>query len=112
MDLTGQLSNLSAALEKLLALPLPRFSDRPRQASPRRAPIFRQRPYEVIRDAIVQELATEAAGLRLLEIRRRVEDRLGEPIASARFRDYVNDQSRGTNPLLERLGYGNYRLRS
>ena len=47
-----------------------------------------------------------------MEIRRRVEDRLGEPVASARFKDYVNDQSKGGNPLLERLGYGMYRLRS
>jgi hypothetical protein len=27
MDLTGQLSNLSAVLEKLLALPLPRLTE-------------------------------------------------------------------------------------
>lgn len=47
-----------------------------------------------------------------MELRRRVEDRLGEPVASARFKDYVNDQSKGVSPFLERLGYGIYRLRS
>jgi hypothetical protein len=99
-------------MEKLLALPLPRFSDRIGQASPRQAPIFRQRTFELVRDAIVHELATEESGLRLVEIRRRVEVRLGEPVASARFKDYVNDQAKGANPLLERLGYGMYRLRS
>lgn len=112
MDLTGQLSNLSAALVKVLELPSPRCSDRTRQASSRQIPIFRQRRYEVIRDAVVNELASEVSGLRLLEIRRRVEDRLGEPVPSARFKDYVNNQSKGANPLFERLGYGMYRLRS
>jgi hypothetical protein len=112
MDLTGQLSNLSSALEKLLVLPLPRFSDRGRPDNPRQSAIFRRRGYEVIRDAIVHELATEESGLRLMEIRRRVEARLGEPVASARFRDYVNYQSKSANPWLERLGYGMYRLRS
>ena len=112
MDLTGQLSNLSAALVRLLALPFPQFSDRTCQASSRQVPIFRRRGYELIRDAIVNELAMEDSGLRLKEIRHRVEDRLGEPVASARFKDYVNDQSKGANPLLERLGYGMYRLRS
>lgn len=87
------------------------MSDQTREARPRQAGVRRRR-YEAIRDAIVNELALEDAGLRLMEIRRRVEDRLGKPVASARFKDYVNDQSRGTNPLLERLGYGVYRLRS
>lgn len=58
------------------------------------------------------ELASEDSGLRLMEIRRRVENRLGESVASARFKDYVNDLSKGAKPLLERLGYGMYRLRS
>ena len=111
MDLTGQLSNLPAGLEKLFELPLPRPSD----ARPHRReglhPIFQQRTYERIRDALVKELPTESAGLRLMEIRRRVEERLGEPVEQKRFRDYVNDQSRGTNPLVERLGWGTYRLR-
>ncbi len=47
-----------------------------------------------------------------MEIRRRVEERLGEAVDRDRFKDYVNDQSRGADPLLERLGYGMYRLRS
>jgi len=47
-----------------------------------------------------------------MEIRQRVERRLGEPVTPKRFKDYVNDQSRGTRPLLERVGYGGYRLRS
>ena len=61
---------------------------------------------------IIQELAAEDSGLRLLEIRRRVEARLGEPVAPKRFKGYVNDQSRGAKPLLESMGYGRYRLRS
>lgn len=56
-------------------------------------------------------MADEGAGLRLMEIRQRVERRLDEPVAPKRFKDYVNDQSRGTRPLLERMGYGRYRLR-
>ena len=111
MDLTGQLSNLSAVLEKLLALPLVRSSDRPRIENQRENPIFRQRPYELVRDAVVHELTAAGSELRLMEIRRRVEGRLGGPVDCNRFRDYVNDQSKGANPLLERLGYGMYRLR-
>ena len=66
----------------------------------------------MVRGAIIEELASEEPGLRLMEIRRRVEHRLGESIDAARFRDYVNYQSRSANPWLERLGYGRYRLRS
>ena len=109
MDLTGQLSNLSAALVNVLALPLRQRSDRTCKATCRQ-PILPQRRYEVLRDAVVSELTGEDYGLRLREIRRRVEARLGEPVACARFKDYVNDQSKGANPLLERLGYGMYRL--
>ena len=112
MDLTGQLSNLSAAVARLLAVPLPPFSHRAREVRSRHVEIFRQRRYEAIRDAIVNELATEDSGLRLMEIRRRVEDRLGEPVVPGRFKDYVNEQSKGANAWLERLGYGMYRLRS
>jgi hypothetical protein len=48
----------------------------------------------------------------LIEIRRRVDNRLGKPVPPARFKDYVNEQSKGANPVLERLGYGMYRLRA
>ncbi len=48
----------------------------------------------------------------MAEIRRRVENRLGSPVAHDRFRDYVNSQSKGENPLLKRLGWGMYRLHS
>jgi hypothetical protein len=65
-----------------------------------------------MRKAIVSELAAEASGLRLMEIRCRVEAQLGEALAPARFRDYVNYHSKGTNGFLERLAYGTYRLRS
>ena len=111
MDLTGQLSNLSASLERLFALPLVGTSVRAADDGYPQLPIFRQRSYELVRDALVLELAAEDAGLRMMEIRRRVEDRLGKPVAYRRFRDYVNSQSKGTSPLLERLGYGTYRLR-
>ena len=50
--------------------------------------------------------------LRLMEIRARMEARLGQSLSTNRFKDYVNDQTRGRNPLLERLGYGRYGLRS
>jgi len=95
LELTGQLSNLSDALVRLFALPLPRLSGRTCQASSRRAPTFRRRRHEAIRDAIVTELTAADAGLRLKEIRSRVENRLGESVAPARFRDYVNAQSKG-----------------
>ena len=49
--------------------------------------------------------------MRLMEMRRRVEQRLGGPVDSKRFKDYVNDQSKGADPLLERIGWGTYRLR-
>jgi len=110
MDLTGQLSNLSTPLERLLVHCRYLLSARSCDEGPRQRPVFRQRRYEVIRDALVHELLTESSGLRLMEIRRRVENRLGEPLDNHRFRDYVNDQSKGTNPLLERLGWGIYRL--
>ncbi len=47
-----------------------------------------------------------------MEIHRRVEERLRKHVDRDRFKDYVNDQSKGPEPLLERLGYGMYRLRS
>src|SRR5207245_1716875 len=94
MDLTGQLHNLSARLQSLLELPLPQASGRPRDDVGRpQSPIFRRRHYELIRHAVVEELAAEGSGLRLMEIRRRVEKRIGEPIGPTRFKDYVNDQS-------------------
>ena len=113
VDLTGQLHNLPTKLHTLLELTPVQLSDRPRDDVGRQqSPIFRRRQYERIRRAVVQELAAEGSGLRLMEIRRRVENRLGEPVTPIRFKDYINDQSRGANPLLERLGYGMYRLRS
>jgi len=111
VDLTGQLSNLSALLEKLLSTPLVRSSSRAHVAGGRRGPVFRQRRYELVRDALLAELAAEGGELRLKELRRRVESRLGEPVEYGRFRDFVNYQSKGAAPLLERLGYGTYRLR-
>lgn len=111
MDLTGQLSNLSTAVERLLAYTSPRPSDPVMRDDPSRVPIFRARVYEQIRDALVLELAEEEYGLRLREIRRRVEARLGRPVDADRFKDYVNGQSKAANPLVERLGYGMYRLR-
>jgi len=111
-DLTGQLHNLSTRLRDLLELPIVQPSGRSYDAvGSRHAPIFRQRRYELIRDAVIQELAVEGSGLRLMEIRRRVEDRLGEAIPPTRFKNYVNELSRGAKPLVERLGYGVYRLR-
>ncbi len=113
MDLPGQLANLPLKLQSLLELPLVRPSGRPRDDDVRgQSPFFRRRRYELIRDALVEELAAEDSGLRLVEIRRRVEERLGGPVDPTRFKDYVNEQSKGANPLLERLGYGTYSLRS
>ena len=111
MDLTGQLSNLPALVESLLATPVVRAGGRVRIREERRAPILRQHRYELIRDALVRELGDHGAELRLMDLRERVELRLGESVDRRRFRDYVNDQSRGASPLLERLGYGTYRLR-
>jgi hypothetical protein len=77
-----------------------------------RSPVFRQRRYELVLDALLAELAAEGGELRLKEIRRRVERRLGEPVDCVRFKDFVNDQSKSAAPLLERSGYGTYRLRT
>jgi hypothetical protein len=112
MDLTGQLSNLSTAVETVLLLN--RTTHRESVVSDHRTPrpSFRQRPYELVRDALVQELTADGSGLRLMEIRLRVEDHLGGPVDQKRFKDYVNDQSRGADALLERLAWGTYRLRS
>jgi hypothetical protein len=82
------------------------------QDDSRVTPIFRQRRYERIRDALVEELTLEAGELRLMELRRRVEDRLGEPVDPIRFRYFVSYQSKSVSSLLERLGYGLCRLRS
>ncbi len=60
--------------------------------------------------SIVDVLAEEGSDLRLREIHRRVEDRLGEELPKNRFKDYVNDQAKGSGAVLERLGYGRYRL--
>jgi hypothetical protein len=57
-------------------------------------------------------LAEAGSELRLFELRRRVEEPLDRKPPRTRFKDYVNDQSKGRNPLLERLGYGRYRLRN
>jgi hypothetical protein len=61
---------------------------------------------------VLAELASEGRGLRLIEIHRRVEHRLGEPVGYGRFKDFVNAQSKGADPPLERSGYGRYRLRA
>ena len=111
MDLTGQLSNLSALVEKLFATPLA-MSIRTGSPERRAVPVFRQRRYERIRDAVLIELADGSRELRLIELRERVERRLGEPVDRVRFKDFVNDQTRSANPLLERCGYGVYRLRA
>jgi hypothetical protein len=65
-----------------------------------------------LRSAITEVLAEAGSDLRLSEIHKRVEKQLATTVSRTRFKDYVNDQSRGTHPLLERLGYGRYRLRS
>jgi hypothetical protein len=111
VELTGQLSNLSALLEKLLSTPLVRTSARAQAPGERRGPVFHQRRYELVRDALLAELAADGGELRLKEILRRVEQRLGEPVEYGPFRDFVNYQPKGAAPLLERLGYGMYRLR-
>jgi hypothetical protein len=61
---------------------------------------------------MLAELAAETSGLRLIEIRRRVEHRLKAPVPYDRFKDFVNAHSKGSDPLLERSGYGTYRLRA
>jgi hypothetical protein len=78
VELTGQLSNLSALLEKLLSTPLVRASARAQAPGERRGPVFHQRRYELVRDALLAELAADGGELRLKEILRRVEQRLGE----------------------------------
>jgi hypothetical protein len=70
------------------------------------------REYERVRDAVIRELTPEAAGMRLGEIHRRVEERVGEPVPYRRFQNYVNFQSKAANPMLERLSRGMYRLRA
>jgi hypothetical protein len=67
---------------------------------------------EAVRIALTEVLAEAGSDLRLSAIHERVEQRLGSTLSRTRFKDYVNDQSRGARPLLERLGYGRYRLRS
>src|SRR5579862_2301702 len=110
MDLTGQLSNLPGPLLRLLEMrlrrsPVPQAPDR-LHSSP-----FHRRPYERVRDAISNELVAEPEGLRVSELRRRVEAQLGETIDTKRFKDYLNGQSKAAKPLVERLSYGIYRLR-
>ena len=112
MDLTGQLCNLSTKLRNLLEMPLKKSGSPREYANRPLSQIFPRRRYELIRDALIHEMANEGSDLRLMEIRQRVEGRLGEPIAPKRFKDYVNDQSRGAKPLLERTCHGRYRLRS
>lgn len=111
MDLTGRLSNLPDELLSLLNL---RCEPQQRQAAVHSAPVvlFEKPRALVLRETLVEVLREADGDLRLMELRERMEARLGESLASKRFRDYVNDQTRGRNPLLTRLGYGRYRLRS
>jgi hypothetical protein len=67
--------------------------------------------FVAVRAAILAVLTEEGGELRLGEIQRRVEARLGEAVRPERFKDYVNQQSRGRRAILERLGYGLYRVR-
>jgi hypothetical protein len=106
MDLTGQLCNLPEHVRSLFNLRLERRSGQPHGA----ASVFLTPRFVAVRSAIVSVLAEEAGGLRLRELRQRVEQRLGEDIDAARFKDYVNDQSHGKEAILERLGYGHYKL--
>jgi hypothetical protein len=78
----------------------------PRQPEPRPRDGAR-----VVRKAIVGVLRDEPSGLRLKTLRERVEHQFGEALSKVRFKNYVNELSRGRHPVLERLGYGRYRLR-
>src|SRR4051794_16942892 len=110
MDLTGRLSNLP---DKLLSLLNLRWEAHDGQAAAPSAPaMLLEKPRAlVVREALVEVLREANEVLPLMEIRVRMEARLGESLSAQRFKDYVNDQTRGRNPLLERLGYGRYRLR-
>jgi hypothetical protein len=46
-----------------------------------------------------------------MTLHERVEHLLDAPVPSARFNDFVNDQSRGRKRILKRSGYGRYCLR-
>jgi hypothetical protein len=110
MDLTGQLSNLPESVRSLFNLPLERHPGQPCAGlEPRHRGLLTPR-FVAIRATIIDVLSEEGDELRLMELHRRVEGRFGEAITRARFKDYVNDQSRGENAILERLGYGRYRL--
>jgi hypothetical protein len=109
MDLIGQLHNPSLKLQDCLDLRIERGSarsiHRPRRAAARSNA-------RVVRKALIEILKEDGFfALRLTELKRRVESRIGESVSPARFKDYVNEQSRGRKAILERVGYGQYRLR-
>src|SRR5262245_4094046 len=104
MDLTGQLSNIPEVVRSLSILPLKsRSSHSPR---PRSGSWFLPKRHTIVRAALIHALSTGPAELRLQDLRRRVEIRLGEPVPPVWFKDYVNAQSKGPKSILERLGYG------
>jgi hypothetical protein len=111
MDLTGQLCNLPERVVALFNVRLERRSGQSAFLAESRKPFLAVPRFVAVRSAIVSVLREEAGELRLMEIRRRAEERLGEPLDNRRFKDFVNDQSRGRKSLLERTGYGLYRLR-
>ena len=114
MELNGALSNpfttdkiLLLKVSKLYHTALARvgISPKPPTTTPRSH-------VRAVRRALVEVLAEAGSDLRLFELQRRVEERLDRELPRTRFKDYVNDQSKGRSPLLERLGYGRYRLRT
>jgi hypothetical protein len=114
MELNGALSNplqrdktLLLKVSKLYHTALARVGKSPQP------PTTTARSHvRAVRRALVEVLAEAGSDLRLFELQRRVEERLGRELPRTRFKDYVNDQSKGRSPLLERLGDGRYRLRN
>ena len=80
--------------------------------SPRAPSTAKRNDARAVRAALTEVLSEAVSELRLSAIHERVEQRLGSTLSRTRFKGYVNDQSKGARPLLERLGYGRYRLRS
>jgi hypothetical protein len=97
-------------LERCLGLEIPPSHGRLLVSRPERTRSRRPRA-RAIRKAIIQALEAEGGELQVMLLHARVECLLADPVRVARFRDYVNEQSRGKHAILERAGYGRYRLR-
>lgn len=109
MGLTGALSNQPAS-EKRLRLDLLR-KKLLREAARSPRPAKRARPRSgVVKEAVIEVLASSAGPMQAIQIHAAVERLLGRPVSKDTVKSCLSDGAHGPEARFERLGRGRYRL--